>query len=133
MSNSESPGARQFPRVGKNWVQLLAAVLLFLLVSGVAWSLAPSSRALIPVTLLSLVPLGIVIAVFVRMLRRTDELARRIASEALVLSVVATIAAMIVYPFLETAGFPALRPDIVIFLLAGLFSVGVAIFSRRYA
>jgi hypothetical protein len=75
---------------------------------------------------------GILIALFVGMLRDLDELERRIAAEALALSFVVTIAAMFAYPFLEGLGLPALRPQTVAFLLVASFAVGIERFSRRY-
>jgi divalent metal cation (Fe/Co/Zn/Cd) transporter len=115
----------------RDWLRLLGATAVFLLVSAFAGFLRPSSRWLLPVALFSLVPVAVVVATIVRMLRRTDELARRVASEALALSFV-TLAAMLAYPFLETLGLPALRPQMVCAVLVGSFSAGIAIFSRRY-
>lgn len=75
---------------------------------------------------------GPLIAVFGGMLRGLGELERRIAAEALALSFVVTIAAMVAYPFLEAVGVPPLRPQTVAFVLVASFAVGIHFFSRRY-
>ena len=116
----------------RDWLRLLGATAAFLVLSAAAGLFPSSSRWLVPVLLTSLVPVGIVIATIVRMLRRTDELARRIAAEALALSFVVTLAAMFAYPFLEALGLPALRPQSVGAILVISFSAGIAIFGRRY-
>jgi len=116
----------------RDWVHLLGATAVFLLLSALAGLVSSSSRWLLPIVLLSLVPIALVVATIVRMLRRTDELARKVLSEALALAFVATLTTMFAYPFLETLGLPALRPQTVCAVLVMSFSVGIAIFSRRY-
>jgi hypothetical protein len=64
--------------------------------------------------------------------RDLGELERRIVSEALALSFIATISAMFAYPFLERLGLPPLRPQTVAFVLVASFAVGIERFSRRY-
>ena len=116
----------------RDWLRLLGATAAFLLVLLAAEFVPSSSRWLVAAALMSLIPVAVVVATIVRMLRRTDELARRIASKALALSFVATLAAMFAYPFLEAVGLPPLRPQTVCAVLVFSFSAGIAIFSRRY-
>jgi hypothetical protein len=66
------------------------------------------------------------------MLRDLGELERRIVSESLALSFIATISAMLAYPFLEGLGLPPLAPQTVGFVLVASFAVGIERFSRSY-
>lgn len=115
----------------RNWAQFLAVaagLVVISLVSGLA------ARAVSPAVLVGAVVAasGLLFAVFGRMLRDLGELERRIVSEALALSFIATISAMFAYPFLETLGLPALRPQMVAFVLVASFAVGIERSSRRY-
>jgi hypothetical protein len=75
---------------------------------------------------------GPLVAVFRAMVRDLGELERRIVSEALAFSFIATISAMFAYPFLEGLGLPRLAPQTVAFVLVTSFAVGIERFSRRY-
>jgi hypothetical protein len=107
-----------------------AGLALVSLVAG----LPAVTRAVSPALLVAavLAAAGPLIAVFVGMLRDLGELERRIVSEALALSFIATISAMFAYPFLEGIGLPPLRPQVVAFVLVTSFAVGIERFSRRY-
>lgn len=115
------------------WFELLAVAAALLALSFVAWHPAVA-RAIQPALLIAAVvaAAGPLIAIFGGMLRDLGELERRIVSEALCLAFVATLSAMFAYPFLEGLGLPALRPQIVAFVLVSSFGVGVALFSRSY-
>jgi hypothetical protein len=121
------------PRRRRDWIQFLGVAAGLLVISFVA-GLPGVARAVSPGLLIAAVvgAAGLLIAVFVGMLRDLDELERRIVAEALALSFVVTLGAMLAFPFLESVGFPALRPQVVAFVLVTSFSVGVALFSRRY-
>jgi hypothetical protein len=117
----------------KGWFQFLAIAGALLAIS-IAAGLPAITRTISPALLVAavLAAAGPLVAVFVGMLRDLDELERRIVAEALALSFVVTLGAMLAFPFLESVGFPALRPQVVAFVLVTSFSVGVALFSRRY-
>jgi hypothetical protein len=117
----------------RDWIQFSGVAVGLLVISLIA-GLPAVTRAVSPAMLIAAVlgAAGILIALFVGMLRDLDELERRIAAEALALSFVVTIAAMFAYPFLEGLGLPALRPQTVAFLLVASFAVGIERFSRRY-
>ena len=121
------------PRRRRDWIQFSGVAVGLLVISLIA-GLPAVTRAVSPAMLIAAVlgAAGILIALFVGMLRDLDELERRIAAEALALSFVVTIAAMFAYPFLEGLGLPALRPQTVAFLLVASFAVGIERFSRRY-
>jgi hypothetical protein len=121
------------PRHRRGWNQFLAIAAALLAIS-IAAGLPAVTRAVSPALLVGAVlsAAGLLIAVFVGMLRDLGELERRIISEALALSFVATISAMFAYPFLEDLGLPSLRPQVVTFLLVASFAVGIERFSRRY-
>ena len=117
----------------KNWIEFVGVAAGLVVASFVA-GLPGVARAVSPGLLIATVvgAAGILIAVFVGMLRDLDELERRIVSEALALSFVVTIAAMFAYPFLEGIGMPRLRPQTVAFVLVSSFAAGIALSSRRY-
>lgn len=126
-------GERLSPRGRKNWIQFVGVAAGLFVVSLVAGSSAVTG-AISPALLIAVVlgAAGLLIAVFVGMLRDLGELERRIVSEALALAFVATIAAMFAYPFLEVIGLPPLRPQTVAFVLVSSFGVGIERSSRRY-
>jgi hypothetical protein len=114
------------------WIEFVAAAAGFLVLSVVAG--LPVTGSVAPALLVGAVvaAAGVLIAVFVGMLRDLGELERRIVAEALALAFVATISAMFAYPFLEGIGMPSLRPQTVAFVLVTSFAVGIARSSRRY-
>jgi len=117
----------------RDWSSFLGVAVGLLVISIVA-GLPAVTRVVSPALLIAgvLAAGGILGALFVSMLKDSDELERRIASEALALSFVVTIAAMFAYPFLEGLGFPPLRPQTVAFVLVSSFAVGIERFARRY-
>jgi hypothetical protein len=121
------------PRGRKSWIEFLGVAAGLAVVSLVT-GLPAVTRAVSPGVLIAVVlgAAGILIAVFIGMLRDLGELERRIVSEALALAFVITLGAMLAFPFLESVGFPALRPQTVTFVLVSLFAVGIELFSRRY-
>ena len=121
------------PRRRKDWMQFLgvaAGLFVISLIAGLPAVTGAVSPALLVAAVLGAA--GLLIAVFVGMLRDLGELERRIVSEALTLAFVLTLAAMFAYPFLEGVGLPALRPQTVAFVLVASFAVGLERSSRRY-
>ena len=120
-------------RSRRSWIQFLGVAAGLLVVSLVA-GLPAVTDGVSPALLVAFVAgaAGLLIAVFVGMVRDLGELERRIVSEALTLAFVATIAAMFAYPFLEGIGLPPLRPQTVAFVLVSSFGVGIERSSRRY-
>ena len=125
--------ARTLSRNRKGWIQFLAIAAVLLAVS-IAAGLPVITRAISPALLVAavLAVAGPLVAVFGGMLRDLGELERRIVSESLALSFIATISAMLAYPFLEGLGLPPLAPQTVAFVLVASFAVGIERFSRRY-
>ena len=121
------------PEKRRHWTSFLGVAVGLLAISIVA-GLPAVTRAVSPAMLIAsvLAAAGILSALFVAMLKDSDELERRIAAEALALSFVVTIAAMFAYPFLEGLSLPPLRPQTVAFVLVGSFAVGLERSSRRY-
>lgn len=117
----------------KNWIEFVGVAAGLFVVSLVA-GLPAVTGAVSPALLIAAVlgAAGVLIAVFVGMLRDLGELERRIISEALALAFVLTLAAMFAWPFLESLGIARLRPQMVCALLVGSFAAGVGFFSRRY-
>lgn len=117
----------------KGWTPFVAIATALLAIS-IAAGLPAITRTISPALLIAavLAAAGPLVAVFRVMLRDLGELERRIVSEALALSFIATMSAMFAYPFLEPLGLPPLRPQTVCALLVSFFAAGVAIFSRRY-
>lgn len=117
-------------RRGDHWTLFLGAAVAFCCF---AW-LRPAGLAqwALPIALLPLVPCVLLIRALLQMLRRTDELARRVISEALALSFICTFLGALLYAVLEAAGFPPLRAQWVCVFLVISFSLGIAVFSRRY-
>lgn len=121
------------PRRRGHWTSFLGVAVGLFVVSVLA-GLPAVTRTVSPPMLVAavLAAAGTLTALFVGMLRDSDELERRIVAEALAVSFVVTIAAMFAYPFLEGLGFPPLRPQAVAFVLVASFAVGIERSSRRY-
>lgn len=122
-----------FSRNRKGWIQFPAIAAALLAIS-IAAGLPGIARTISPALLVAavLAAAGPLVAVFRGMLRDLGELERRIVSESLALSFIATISAMLAYPFLEGLGLPPLAPQTVAFVLVASFAVGIERFSRRY-
>lgn len=92
----------------------------------------PDAAWRIPVALLPVIPAIVLILVFVRHLRRMDELQRSIQLEALAIGFGGTAVLTFGYGFLQGVGFPLLNWTFVFPLMIGLWGIGVAIAGRRY-
>lgn len=117
----------------KGWIQFQAIAAALLAIS-IAAGPPAITRTISPALLIAavLAAVGPLVAVLGGMLRDLGELERRIVSEALALSFIATISAMFAYPFLEALGLPPLRPQTVAFVLVASFAAGIERSSRRY-
>jgi hypothetical protein len=85
-----------------------------------------------PLILIPLVPAALTIWAFLKMVRNTDELQRRILYQALTLGFGVTFAATLVYSVLEDLGLPHVSAVWWWGTLALSWIVGLAITSRRY-
>ena len=85
-----------------------------------------------PLLLLPLVPAAVTVWAFVKMVRSTDELQRRILYQALSVGFVVTFVATLAYSVLEDLGLPHLSAVWWWGTLVLSWIVGLAISSRRY-
>lgn len=86
-----------------------------------------------PVALLPVLPIPFGMLAFVRMLRRLDELQRRIEFDALAYSFGATMLITFTYGFLENAGLPRLSWIWVLPLMGVLWGAARIFAHRRYS
>ncbi len=86
----------------------------------------------IPLSLTPMVPIFFALRAFLRFFQRIDELQRRIQLEAFAFSFGVTCLVTFGYGLLEYAGFPAFSWIWIPPFMMVLWSIGVAIASRRY-
>lgn len=104
------------------------ALSLRILAAGV-----PESRTLgIAISLAPMIPGLVLCWFFLRVIRRVDEMHRRIQLEAIAFSFVATALVTFGYGFLENVGFPRVSAFIVLPLMCGFWVAGVFLVERRY-
>jgi hypothetical protein len=84
------------------------------------------------VAVVPVVPAALVVFLFVRRLAETDELQKRIQTEAFGFALGATALLTFTYGFLEGAGMPHLNWTFILPLIAILWGVGTAVFTFRY-
>jgi len=77
-------------------------------------------------------PAALVVFLFVRRLARTDELQKRIQTEAFGFALGATALLTFTYGFLEGAGMPHLNWTFILPLIAILWGVGTVVITFRY-
>jgi uncharacterized membrane protein YozB (DUF420 family) len=77
-------------------------------------------------------PAALVVFLFVRRLAQTDELQKRIQTEAFGFALGGTALLTFTYGFLEGVGLPHLNWTFILPLIAVLWGVGTAIFTFRY-
>jgi hypothetical protein len=77
-------------------------------------------------------PAALVVFLFVRRLAQTDELQKRIQTEAFGFALAGTALLTFTYGFLEGAGLPHLNWTFILPLIAVLWAIGAAIFTFRY-
>ena len=86
-----------------------------------------------PLVLIPLVPAALTIWAFLKMVRNTDELQRRILYKALSVGFVVTFIATLTYSVLEDLGLPHVSAVWWWAVLVLSWIAGLAISSRRYA
>jgi hypothetical protein len=84
------------------------------------------------VAVVPVLPAALVVFLFVRRLSQTDELQKRIQTEAFAFALGGTALLTFTYGFLEGAGMPHLNWTFILPLIAGLWGIGTAIFTFRY-
>ena len=84
------------------------------------------------VAVVPVLPAALVVFLFVRRLAQTDELQKRIQTEAFGFALGATALLTFIYGFLEGAGMPHLNWTFILPLIAILWGVGTAVFTFRY-
>jgi hypothetical protein len=84
------------------------------------------------VAVVPVLPAALVVYLFVLRLERTDELQKRIQTEAFGFALGGTALLTFTYGFLEGAGMPHLNWTFILPLIAVLWGVGTAIFTFRY-
>jgi hypothetical protein len=124
---------RQLARRGDYWAMFLGGGVAF--VSFFRFDTPPLAAGTLlekPLLLLPLVPAAVTVWAFVKMVRSTDELQRRILYQALSVGFVVTFVATLAYSVLEDLGLPHLSAVWWWGTLALSWIVGLAISSRRY-
>ena len=120
-------------RRGEYWAMFLGGAVAFL--AFFRFDKKPLAAGTLlekPLVLLPLVPAALTIWAFLKMVRNTDELQRRILYQALTVGFGVTFAATLVYSVLEDMGLPHVSAVWWWSTLALSWVVGLAISSRRY-
>ena len=124
---------RRLARRGDYWAMFLGGGVTFLcLFRFDDGPLAAGTVLEKPLVLLPLVPAALTVWAFLKMVRSTDELQRRILYQALSVGFVATFVATLAYSVLEDLGLPHLSAVWWWATLVLSWIVGLAISSRRY-
>jgi hypothetical protein len=116
----------------EHWTLYLGGALAVAMLYGLEEAVDRGSVADVALALLPLLPAGLVVWAFFRMLRQADELQRRILSQALAFAFTVTFAASFTWAFLEGLGLPRARAILWCALLVISWAIGIGIFSRRY-
>lgn len=125
---------RRLARRGDYWAMFLGGGVAFLCFF--RFDKGPLAAGTVlekPLVLLPLVPAALTIWAFLKMVRSTDELQRRILYQALSVGFVVTFAATLAYSVLEDLGLPHVSAVWWWGTLVLSWIVGLAISSRRYA
>jgi amino acid transporter len=110
----------------------LLAYLMLLIGSVTLLRANPEASWRYVVAVVPVLPAALVVFLFVRRLSQTDELQKRIQTEAFAFALGATALLTFTYGFLEGAGMPHLNWTFILPLIAGLWGIGTAIFTFRY-
>src|SRR5487761_1314489 len=110
----------------------LLAYMMFLIGSVTVLRANPGAPWRYVVAVVPVLPAALVVYLFVRRLARTDELQKRIQTEAFGFALGGTALLTFTYGFLEGAGMPHLNWTFVLPLIAVLWGLGTAIFTFRY-
>jgi len=124
---------RRLARRGDYWAMFLGGGVAFL--SLFRFDKAPLAAGTVlekPLILIPLVPAALTAWAFIKMVRNTDELQRRILYQALTVGFGVTFAATLAYSVLEDLGLPHVSAVWWWGTLVVSWVVGLAISSRRY-
>jgi hypothetical protein len=110
----------------------LLAYLMLLIGSVTLLRANPNAGWRYVVAVVPVLPAALVVLLFVRRLAQTDELQKRIQTEAFAFALAGTALLTFTYGFLEGAGLPHLNWTFILPLIAVLWGVGTAIFTFRY-
>ena len=110
----------------------LLAYMMLLLGSVTLLRANPDASWRYGIAVVPVLPAALVVYLFVRRLARTDELQKRIQTEAFGFALGGTALLTFTYGFLEGAGLPHLNWTFILPLIAALWGVGTAIFTFRY-
>jgi hypothetical protein len=110
----------------------LLAYLMLLLGSVTVLRGNPEAEWRYLVAVVPVLPAALVVFLFVRRLAQTDELQKRIQTEAFGFALAGTALLTFTYGFLEGGGLPHLNWTFILPLIAVLWGVGTAIFTFRY-
>ncbi|MDQ2902177.1 MAG: hypothetical protein M3Y81_01310 [Chloroflexota bacterium] len=117
----------------KEFSLAMAAYVIVLLISITLINISPHSAWWrIPLALAPIIPVIFLMIAYMHFISRIDELQRRIQFEALAFGFGCTAILTFSYGFLEVVGFPHISWLFVWPLMAALWGIGGAIFSRRY-
>jgi hypothetical protein len=116
----------------EEWPLYLGVALLFILLFKAVKYRPELSSVELLLALFSLVPATILFAVFVRKVRKADELERRILGQALGIAFAVEFAATILYATAEAFGLPRVSAIMWCALLIASWSVALAFVSYRY-
>jgi hypothetical protein len=125
---------RRLARRGDYWAMFLGGGVAFLCFF--QFGKAPLAAGTVlekPLVLIPLVPAALTIWAFLKMVRNTDELQRRILYKALSVGFVVTFIATLTYSVLEDLGLPHVSAVWWWAVLVLSWIAGLAISSRRYA
>jgi len=114
------------------WALSQAAMLAFFVFFSMYEKFPKGSAWRFVTVLLPLLPAGVLLWSCIRMVRRADELQRRIVYEALAFAFVATLSVTVAGAFLQTAGLPCLGWIWIAGVLVVSWTLGLVAASRRY-
>ena len=125
-------GFARLVRRKDNWAIAQVGPLAFVLLLDLQEKVPAGSPWRIVAALLPLAPAAILIRSYVHMIRRADELQRRIVYEALAFAYVITLSIVAVGALLERAGTPKMSWLWIAGVLIFSWSIGLLAASRRY-
>ena len=110
----------------------LLAYMMLLIGSVTVLRANPDASWRYVVAVVPVLPAALVVYLFVRRLAQTDELQKRIQTEAFGFALAGTALLTFTYGFLEGAGLPHLNWTFILPLIAVLWGVGTAVFTFQY-
>ena len=125
-------GFARLVRRKDHWAIAQVGPLAFVLLLDLQEKVPAGSPWRVLAALLPLAPAGILIRSYVHMIRRADELQRRIVYEALAFAYVITLSVVAVGALLERAGVPKMSWLWIAGVLIFSWSIGLLAASRRY-